>query len=99
MIERRAAVRDVEPGQRFHEASRGELSAVVGVEREPVMTRATGHLLEHGAFDRRDCFLRTTAQAQIPAHDVTRAAVDHRDQLTQPTFAPAQTFVMSVCHS
>ena len=51
MVERGAAVRDAEPRERIEEARGRELRAVIGVEREPVVTRAIRHLLQHGTLD------------------------------------------------
>ena len=79
-----APVGNPQTRQGFQEAGGGELRAVVSRERQADSTTACRKPLQDRPLDRRQSFLRPATVRQVPAHDLSRAAVDHRDQV-RPT--------------
>jgi hypothetical protein len=76
-----AAVLDAEPAEGFDVAGRGELRAVVRGEGKSQSARAVGQVFEHGLLQSRESLAGAAAQAQIPADDLAREAVDDADQI------------------
>ena len=70
--------------QGFDITGRRKLRAVVGRQSQPHSTRTERQNLQHGTVERGQSFFGAAAQTQVPAHDLTRTAVDHRNQI-RPT--------------
>ena len=70
--------------QRFDIARRSKLRAVVGRQSKTRSTRTERQSLQHSTVERGQSFFAAAAQAQVPADDLARAAIDHRDQI-RPT--------------
>jgi len=99
MVVSRAPVRDAQLIQSLDITCLSKLGAVVGRQSQTHSTRTERQKLQHSAVDRRQSFFRTAAQTQIPADDLPRAVVDHRDQISPAHTRPAQTLVMSDCQT
>src|SRR5713226_7268507 len=75
---------DARPVQGFDITRRRKLRAVVSRQSQTHSTRTERQNLQHGTVERGQSFFRAAAQTQIPADDLPRAAVDHRNQIRPP---------------
>src|SRR5712692_10167791 len=84
MVVGRAAVGDARPVQGFDITRRRKLRAVVSRQSQTHSTRTERQNLQHGTVERGQSFFRAAAQTQVPADDLSRAAVDYRNQIRPP---------------
>src|SRR5579863_5475828 len=72
----RAAVRDAEPPKRFQEPRRSELCAIVRRECHVRLTATLGQPCQYSLLHCGQRIFGSATVREIPAHDLSRAAVD-----------------------
>src|SRR6266436_5075972 len=76
------SVRDAQPVERLDEPRRSDLCPIVGGQRQESLTAALGQPRQHGLLHRDQRVFGPAAMGEIPAHDLSRAAVDHAHQIS-----------------